>query len=120
MAPLSTLLGHPWRIASAAIRAVFLGHFFFDHVYAYAALQGPSMLPTFEIANDRVIVSRWYRRGRGIQVGDVVTFDSVVSDQDRAVKRVVGLEGDYVLRDAPGGAGREMLQVCLLCFEGGV
>jgi len=60
------------------------------------------MLPTFEVAGDSVIVSRYYRRGRGVKVGDVVSFDSVVEPGESVLKRVLGLQGDYVLRDTPG------------------
>lgn len=69
------------------------------------------MLPTFEVINDAVLVDRWYRRGRGIKVGDCVTFDSMVHPEDKAIKRVLGLEGDYVLRDTPGTGSQQMVQV---------
>lgn len=60
------------------------------------------MLPTFEVIGDSVILSRYYRRGRGIKVGDIVSFDSVVEPGESVIKRVLGLPGDYVLRDTPG------------------
>ena len=69
------------------------------------------MLPTFEVMDDYVVVDRWYRRGRGIVVGDIVTFDSVIDPGERVIKRVIGVEGDYVLRDTPGSASDQMLQV---------
>ena len=69
------------------------------------------MLPTFEVVGDVVLIQKSYRRGRGIKVGDVVNFDSVVRPDERVIKRVVGLEGDYVLRDTPG-TGESMIQVC--------
>jgi len=59
------------------------------------------MLPTFEVRGDSVIISKFYRRGRGIKVGDVVSFHSVVEPGESVIKRVLGLEGDYVLRDTP-------------------
>ena len=60
------------------------------------------MLPTLYIAGDSVLLSRLYRRGRGVEVGDVVSFDSVVQPGEGVIKRVLGLEGDYILRDTPG------------------
>lgn len=69
------------------------------------------MLPTLEVYKDGVLVSRWFRRGRGIEVGDVVAFDSVAETGERVIKRVIGLEGDYVLRDTPGTTTGQMLQV---------
>jgi len=69
------------------------------------------MLPTFEVLGDWLIVSKQYRRGRGIKVGDVVQFDSVAETGEGAVKRVLGLEGDYVLRNTPGAKHNDMIQV---------
>lgn len=68
------------------------------------------MLPTFEVTGDSVIVSRYYRRGRGIKVGDMVSFDSVVEPGEIVLKRVLGIQGDYVLRDTPGTTD-SMIQV---------
>ena len=68
------------------------------------------MLPTFQVTDDWVLVSRLYRGGKGIVVGDIVTFDSVVEPGEKVIKRVLGLEGDYVLRDTPG-EGNTMIQV---------
>lgn len=68
------------------------------------------MLPTFHVTNDWVLISRFYRHGKGIVVGDLVTFDSVVEPGEKVIKRVLGLEGDYVLRDTPG-MGEMMIQV---------
>lgn len=69
------------------------------------------MLPTFEVMGDWVVISRKFRRGRGVEIGDVVQFDSVVEPGEGVIKRVLALEGDYVLRDTPGTASDEMLQV---------
>ncbi|KAI4159093.1 MAG: hypothetical protein LQ342_006870 [Letrouitia transgressa] len=41
---------------------------------------GPSMLPTIHTAGDRVLVSRKYRRGKGIKVGDLVDFKSPLEE----------------------------------------
>lgn len=77
------------------------------------------MLPTFEVLDDWVISSKSYRRGRGVQVGDLVTFRSVTEPGERVIKRVMGLEGDYVLRDTPGSGSDKMIQVGGLCEGGG-
>ena len=60
------------------------------------------MLPTFEVIGDYVLISRHYRRGRDVRVGDIVSFDSVVQPGEKVIKRVLGMEGDYVLRNTPG------------------
>ena len=59
------------------------------------------MLPTLEVTNDWVLISRFYRRGRDVAVGDIVTFDSV-AEPGEVIKRVLGLEGDYVLKGYTG------------------
>lgn len=69
------------------------------------------MLPTFEVAGDWLVIDKSYRRGRKVMVGDVVQFDSVVEPGGHVVKRVTGLEGDYVMRDTPGSGNETMLQV---------
>jgi len=48
-----------------------------------------------------------------VRVGDVVAFLSVVEDGERVIKRVVGLEGDFVRL----GEGDKMLQVCFSSFR---
>jgi hypothetical protein len=103
--------GHPFRLFTGTLKGFFLLHLVHSHFYTTAITWGPSMLPTFEVMYDRVIVDRWYRRGRGVQVGDVVTFDSVHEVGERVIKRVIGLEGDYVLRDTPGSESNMMIQV---------
>jgi len=69
------------------------------------------MLPTFEVLGDHVIISKHYRRGRGIEIGDVISFDSVVEPGEGVIKRVLGMEGDYVLRNSPGSRYDDMIQV---------
>lgn len=77
------------------------------------------MLPTIQVLGDMVLIDKRFRRGRGVEVGDVVSFDSVVQPGERVIKRVIGLEGDFVGRDTPGlGMGTEvgeggMIMVCI-------
>ena len=69
------------------------------------------MLPTINSDGDWVIISKYYRRGRGIEVGDLISFHHPVEQKVDSIKRVIGLEGDFVLRDTPGTTGK-MMQVC--------
>lgn len=73
------------------------------------------MLPTFEVMGDHLLLSKRYRKGRGIEVGDIVSFHSVAVPGETAVKRVLGLQGDYVMRDTPETGSTEMIQVSLPC-----
>lgn len=59
------------------------------------------MTPTFNALGDMVLISKYYRRGRSIQVGDVVSFAHPIETDARAIKRVIGLAGDFVVRDMP-------------------
>ena len=98
--------------------AIFLtGHVWIVYVMDYGLCDGISMLPTFNSFGDAVLISKYYRRGRGIKVGDVVSYTHPIEPQIRGLKRVIGMEGDFVLRDTPGVGvelGEEsMIQVCL-------
>lgn len=75
------------------------------------------MLPTLHIDGDWVIISKLHARGgwlsRGyfpLAVGDLVSFSHPVRQGADAIKRVVGMPGDFVLRDTPG-ANEVCLQV---------
>jgi inner membrane protease subunit 1 len=74
------------------------------------------MLPTLEFYGGYVMISRSYRRGKNVKVGDLVSFYSVVEPRELVIKRVVGLEGDYVLRDTPE-KNDIMIQVNIRCFQ---
>ena len=104
-------VGHPERVAIAAAKTLLVAHVFSEYGYSVSPTWGASMLPTFEVLGDSVLISKRYRRGRGIQVGDVVAFDSVVEPGESAIKRVLGLQGDYVMRDSLGKGSDAMLQV---------
>lgn len=103
--------GHPGRVAVATLQACFFYHLFQEFGYTTVPVWGASMLPTFEVLGDWLIISKQYRRGRGISVGDIVQFDSVHESGSGVIKRVLGLEGDYVLRNSPGARYNDMIQV---------
>ena len=85
-------------------QVLLLGHLFITYGYNASPAYGVSMTPTIDFSGEVLIVSKQYRRGRGIQVGDLVSFrHPVLTDfGERAVKRVIGMPGDFVLRDTPG------------------
>lgn len=108
-------LGHPLRVFGATLKTFFICHVFWEYLYEFSPTQGASMLPTFEVTGDYVLASKWYRRGRGIAVGDVVTFGSVREPGERVIKRVIGLEGDCVCMNTPGSGSDAMIQVRGCC-----
>jgi inner membrane protease subunit 1 len=69
------------------------------------------MLATLSVRGDWLLVLRSYRRGRGIQVGDVVTYHHPLFPGMGAIKRVGGMPGDLVCRDDKMGEGGRMIQV---------
>lgn len=106
-----------WRQLGRSAVAIFLfWHVFTSYFYSFRACAGISMLPTLNSYGDWVLISKYYRRGRGIEVGDLVSYDHPVEEEVQGVKRVLGLEGDFVLRDSPGTSGK-MIQVCLRSNE---
>ncbi|KAK7520534.1 peptidase S24/S26A/S26B/S26C [Phyllosticta citriasiana] len=72
---------------------------------------GASMVPTLPTFGAGVVISKQYRRGRNIEVGDLVSFEHPMKLGEGAIKRVIGLPGDFVLRDTPGKGDGMMLQV---------
>ena len=69
------------------------------------------MIPTLRVRGDGLWISRRYAYGRGIERGDVISLHSPMMRGVSVVKRVLGMPGDFVLRDTPGPAGDRMIQV---------
>ncbi len=105
--------GHPLRLITACLKVAFIAHVTTEYTFSINGARGASMLPTFEVAGDWMLIDKSYRRGKKVHVGDIVSFDSVVEPGEKVIKRVIGMPGDYVLRDTPG-AGEAMIQVCEL------
>ena len=57
------------------------------------------MLPTLSAKGDGVFVNTTFRRGRGIKVGDCVDFEHPMVPGVGAIKRVIGMPGDFVEND---------------------
>jgi mitochondrial inner membrane protease subunit 1 len=108
---------HPLRVLITCIKTGLFAHLFTEYGYTVDGTLGASMLPTLEVMGDRVLISKHYRRGRDVKVGDMVTFRSVVDPEDNVIKRVIGLEGDYVLRNTPGSRNDSMIQVITSCLK---
>jgi inner membrane protease subunit 1 len=87
-----------------------------EHLYTVQRSEGPSMYPTFSVRGDYLLISRRHDHGRDIKVGDVVRFHHPSFLGVNGAKRVLGMPGDFVCRDAQFstdvGGEREMIQVC--------
>jgi hypothetical protein len=91
-------------------------HAVLTYVVSVDCAYGVSMLPTIGAINNWLSIDKHARRGRGVKVGDVVSFRHPVRNGEYAVKRVIGLEGDFVGMFTPGSGNEAMLQVCFPLF----
>lgn len=91
-----------------------------EHLITVQLSDGPSMYPTFSPRGDYLLISRLHKYGRGIEVGDVVRFYHPSILGVHGAKRVLGLPGDFVCKDAAysTGAGEEgeIIQVSFFFF----
>ncbi|KAK0264143.1 hypothetical protein LTS09_001621 [Friedmanniomyces endolithicus] len=110
--PSSPRLSLTYSFTKYFLASAILLHIFFEYFFVLELAWGISMLPTIASANDWVLISKLYRRGRNLRVGDVVSFKHPDKMGEYAVKRIVGLPGDFVVEGSPGkgGSGR-MMQV---------
>ncbi|KAL8888959.1 MAG: hypothetical protein Q9215_003691 [Flavoplaca cf. flavocitrina] len=87
------------------------GHLLTEYVGSMPGTYGPSMLPTLAAQNDVVYISKRFRYGKGVEVGDMVSFVHPCVPGAAALKRVVGMPGDFVMRDVHMEGNDTMLQV---------
>ena len=59
------------------------------------------MYPTLPSHLSYNVFSRRHKHGKNVQVGDLIVFHSPIFPGEQACKRIIGMPGDYVLRD-PG------------------
>ncbi|XP_035809030.2 mitochondrial inner membrane protease subunit 2 isoform X2 [Amphiprion ocellaris] len=69
--------------------------------FAYVArVEGASMQPFFNpeggSKSDIVLLNRWSVRNYQVQRGDIVSIVSPKNPQQKIIKRVIGLEGDFI------------------------
>lgn len=57
------------------------------------------MYPTINSGITYAIYSCRHRGGKNVKIGDVIAFDNPIFPAGRACKRIIGMPGDYVLRD---------------------
>ncbi|EXJ55957.1 hypothetical protein A1O7_08888 [Cladophialophora yegresii CBS 114405] len=103
-ARLRAVPSHPFARAMAtvggtSIAAVSLWTLIARNLVTYGPSEGPSMYPTIPSQRSYNILSRRHKHGRNIQVGDIIVYQSPMFQGRRACKRVIGMPGDYVVRD---------------------
>ncbi|KAI9898744.1 hypothetical protein N3K66_007104 [Trichothecium roseum] len=86
-------------------------HLIQTHAFQIAPASGPSMLPTFTVAGEYVLTDATHARNRRSQLrpGDLVTYRIPIFRRDLGMKRLVGLEGDYVSIGTVGEKGEDMM-----------
>lgn len=114
--------GHDWTFNSIlqilrqcalySLGIFVVGHLFITHVFDLQATLGASMLPTLYYEGDWVLINKLYRRGKGVQVGDLVEAKNPLRADGRVLKRVIGMPGDFVVAHTTDTDGM-MLQVRL-------
>lgn len=104
---------HLWnqllKILGTAIRIGFAFvslHTFVRYVGGLGLTTGVSMMPTIPYDHHSrpiILYSTLHRRGRGIKVGDVITYKHpLFSKEESGCKRVIGMPGDFVSVITPG------------------
>lgn len=88
-----------WALWS--INSFLLWHFCTSYIISFNGCYGPSMLPTLNVDGDGVLISKLHSGGRWVKIGDLVSFDHPVRQGTHAIKRIVGMPGDFVLKYTP-------------------
>lgn len=88
---------------------------FSEHFYTVLPSSGPSMYPTLRFQGEALLISKLYKYGKGVGVGDMIIIRHPYFLHSHAGKRVLGMPGDYVLKSEPSDTVRpedvEMIQV---------
>ncbi|KAI1516188.1 LepB Signal peptidase I [Pyrenophora tritici-repentis] len=84
------------RCSVIAVQLLLLRHCFARYIGWFETTDGISMMPTMPPRGNVIIYSSLHRRGRGIKVGDVVTYVHPIFPNTRGCKRVIGMPGDFV------------------------
>jgi inner membrane protease subunit 1 len=69
------------------------------YIMSWGIASGPSMFPTMPTYDHRIWTDARKRQGKGLELGDCINFYSPIFDSSLAGKRVIGMPGDYVVRD---------------------
>lgn len=93
------------------LNSFLIAHVLWNNVASINGCFGPSMLPTLNVEGDWVVISKLHEKGRGVGVGDLVSYDHPVRQGTHAIKRIVAMPGDFVLRDTPGKGHGDMVQM---------
>ena len=109
--PTNVLLRRQLQLLRSSALVVLWTHLVWSKCFSIGATIGPSMFPTISVSGDWVLISKFHTRGHYVRAGDVVSFTHPHDGGHvRVIKRVIGLPGDFVVKDPSDGTG-DMLQV---------
>ena len=74
-------------------------HLISDKVFSFNMVEGPSMLPTFNIYGDVVVTDFFYFKFYPIKRFDIAVYTPPEDASHFVLKRVIGLPGDELLED---------------------
>ncbi|RUP52395.1 peptidase S24/S26A/S26B/S26C [Jimgerdemannia flammicorona] len=74
-------------------------HLFNKYVGEITFCLGPSMLPTFNMVGDLVVLEHLSPQLKRVDVGDVVVCVSPTNPGRAVCKRILGMPGDYICAD---------------------
>lgn len=111
--PRPSIFTNPWILGGTVFLQTFcLVHYVVANFWSIERARGPSMLPTMSVWGDWILHDHTCRLGRGVGVGDLVSYKLPIVDGQIGVKRIIGMPGDYVLLGTPGERGQDkMVQV---------
>ena len=112
MSKFSTYLRHPVARNAATFVQIFCAYHVVGAYLGYPQqTDGPSMLPGLGVRGEWLWVSTLHRRGRWVKVGDLVSVKHPQFPGEGVSKRVLGMPGDFVMRDTPESGSDVMIQV---------
>ncbi|KAG6553570.1 hypothetical protein Mapa_004483 [Marchantia paleacea] len=97
MAAWRALMQEAWERSVVFTQFLCFLHVFSNHVCQVHQCLGPSMLPTFNVAGDILLLEHLSVKFEKVRSGDVVMARSPVNPRVMVCKRVLGLEGDRVI-----------------------
>ena len=103
---------HPVTAHVLKFVQIFFAYHAFGSYIGYPTLtHGPSMLPTLNVQGDYVWISSLHQHGKGVKIGDLVRVMHPQRPNEGIIKRLIGMPGDFVLRNTPSSGSDAMVQV---------
>lgn len=111
------ILRETLRIGSLSIRSIAALHLFTSTAYEISQTEGASMLPTLNVNSDFCVVSKKFKNGNGLEMGDIIVARKPTQPDSWVCKRITGMPGDIILLDPSRGHVDELHRVGALYDE---